>query len=407
MFRYLTRASLLALAAAGMAKADDHAHDGDVTQYRVFVGDHDRPEVTAVDLTAPEKIWRFATTGQAKLFAIAGGQVVALVQSDDDKVQFLASGITLQDHGDHADITVGDPAALMGDLTGPRPFHLVEHGGKVVINYDKGGYAGVLDAAAVVTGDLAEVKFPQSRAHHGFVAPLGASWLSTVASDAVVEGDASVPRLGLRAFDLAGLAQGDLATCTGIHGEAFSGDYLAAGCKEGVLTARDGATGPEYAMLPYPDEFPQDLTTGTLLGGSGIQLFLGNHGPKGLVVIDPAEAPHFQRIDLPFRRVDFVLDPAKPGTGYVLTEDGSLHRIDLLAARLDASAKVTAPYSMEGHWNDPRPRLAMAGGQIVVSDPLAGVLRLISTTDLREERVIEIGGKPYNLTVVGGSGISH
>ncbi|MFT3689129.1 hypothetical protein [Paenirhodobacter sp.] len=124
-------------------------------------------------------------------------------------------------------------------------------------------------------------------------------------------------------------------------------------------------------------------------------------------MIDPAEEPHFTYIALPFRRVDFVLDPAKPAQGYVLTEDGTLHRIDLLKAEITASAKVTAPYSMEGHWNDPRPRLAMAGDEIVLSDPNAGLVRRISVETLAETGTVAVEGKPYNLTVVGGSGVSH
>lgn len=410
MTRHLAGASIMALLLAGAALAQGHDHDHDhedVTLYRVFVGDHEGGTVTAFDLTEPDHRWIFETTGQTRLFPVAGGAVVAAVQSDDDAVHFFHSGISSHDHGDHADIEVADPAAIDASLTGPRPFHLVDHDGKVVINHDKGGYAEILDGHALAEGKVEATRFAQSRAHHGFVAPLGSSWLSTVASDAPVEGDASVPRLGLQAFNPDGTPAGDLATCTGIHGEAFSGAYLAAGCQEGVLTVKAGANGREYNLLPYPDDLPQDVTTGTLLGSTGIQVFLGNHGPRGLVVIDPVDQPHFRRIALPFRRVDFALDPAKPGFGYVLTEDGTLHRIDLLKAELAESATVTEPYSMDGHWNDPRPRIALAGDEIVVTDPNAGLVRRVSATDLSEIGTVPVEGKPYNIAVAGGSGIRH
>ncbi|GGE12206.1 zinc transport system substrate-binding protein [Gemmobacter megaterium] len=404
MLRYVTSASALTLTLtlAGAAWAHD-----DLTHFRVFVGDHTAGQITAFDLDHPENRWTFATTGQVKLFPVANGAVVAAVQSDADTVQFLSSGIELHAHGDHADIKVSDPAALDTVLTGPRPFHLVDHDGKVVINYDRGGYAEVLDSAQLAKGQIAPVRFPQARAHHGFVAPLGTSWLSTVASDAPVEGNAAPPRLGLQAFNADGTPAGDLATCTAIHGEAFSGVYLAAGCREGVLAVTAGASGPDYRMLPYPADLPEGVTTGTLLGSTAMQVFLGNHGADGLVVVDPVDEPHFRRIALPFRRVDFVLDPAKPAQGYVLTEDGTLHRVDLLAAELSASASVTAAYSMDGHWNDPRPRLAMAGDELIVTDPAAGLLRRISTADLSEIGTIAVEGIPYNVTVVGGSGVDH
>ena len=211
---------------------------------------------------------------------------------------------------------------------------------------------------------------------------------------------------GCRHSTRTGTPAGDLATCTAIHGEAFSGAYLAAGCRDGVLTVTDNRGAPVFRMLAYPDDFP-DATTGTLLGGRAMQVVLGNHGPDGLVVVDPADGPHMRRIAFPFRRVDFALDPALPATGYVLTEDGSLHRVDLLKAEIAASAPVTEPYSMDGHWNDPRPRLAVAGNDLVLTDPRVGLLRRISVETLAEVGTIELGGMPYNLTVVGGSGLTH
>ncbi len=142
MLRHLAGASALALTLAGAGFAQDHDHDHeDVTLYRVFVGDHEKGQVTAFDLAEPDHRWTFPTTGQVKLYSVAGGAVVAAVQSDADTVQFIRSGISFHDHGDHRDIEVGDPAAIDASLTGPRPFHLVEHDGKVVLNYDQGGYA--------------------------------------------------------------------------------------------------------------------------------------------------------------------------------------------------------------------------------------------------------------------------
>lgn len=395
----LSGVSLLVMAASAMAdEAESH--------FRVFVGDHAAPRITAFDLEAPETRWTFDVRGQAKLYPVAGGAVVAAVQSDVDRVDFIASGITLSDHGDHADIEVTDPAALATGIDAPRPFHVVAHGGVTAINHDKGGYADLLDDAALAEGRVAPVRFDQSFAHHGFVVKHGDLLFSTVSSTEPGTDGAAPPRLGLQAFQPDGTPVGDLAICTAIHGEAFSGAYLAAGCREGVLTARAGADGPAYGMLPYPADFPAG-TTGTLLGSTGMQLFLGNHGADGLVVIDPMDAPHMKRIALPFRRVDFVLDPVRLNAGYALTEDGTLHRIDLLAANVNGSSRVVEPYSMDGHWSDPRPRLAMAGDEILLTDPRAGAVLRISAETLTETGRVDLGGMPYNLTVVGGSGVHH
>jgi zinc transport system substrate-binding protein len=138
-----------------------------------------------------------------------------------------------------------------------------------------------------------------------------------------------------------------------------------------------------------------------------MQIFLGNYGSQSVVVIDPTEAPYFTRVDLPFRRVDFVLDPARPQFAYILTEDGTLHRLNMLSASVEHSATVTDPYSMDGHWRDPRPRLAMAGGSLLMTDPRESLLRVIDPATLAQDQAIEVEGLPYNLVAVGGSGLAH
>lgn len=407
--KYLTwGASAIALSVSlsgPAAFAEDH--EGNVTLYRIFVGDHADAKVTAFDLSQPENRWTFTTAGQNKLYSVNDGAAIVAVQSDNDAVSFINSGVTLNSHGDHSDIEVKDPSAVETSLPGPRPFHVIDHGGKVVINFDKGGYADIVDAHELSESELKVSRLKQERAHHGFVAPFGNGWVTTVASDAPVEGDAAPTRVGLQAVKMDGTPVGDVAKCTGIHGEAFSGAYLAAGCKEGVLTVTRGKNGLETKMLTYPANLPGGQTTGTLLGAKSMQVFVGNYGAKGLVVVDPVDEPNFRYVELPFRRVDFVLDPANARFGYVLTEDGTLHQLDVLEGELTKSAKVTEPYSMDGHWNDPRPRIAMAGDEIVMSDPNAGLVRRFSKDEMKQVGTIDVGGKPYNIAVAGGSGKVH
>ncbi|HEV7414688.1 MAG TPA: hypothetical protein VGN98_00920, partial [Tianweitania sediminis] len=408
MLRKLACTTGIVLLMSGYALAQDNDHASEnVTLYRVFVGDHADPRITAFDLLEPQKRWTFETRGQTKLVPVDEGAAVVAVQSDNDTVHFFNSGVSLNAHGDHADIEISDPAAISEPLAGPRPFHVIDHNGKVVINFDRGGYAEVVDAHELSHGELESHRLPQARAHHGFAAPIGKHWVTTVASDAPVEGDAAPKRVGMQTVQEDGTPVGDVATCTGIHGEAFSGAYLAAGCKEGILTATAGSDGPAFELLNYPSDLPSGEKTGALLGAKNMQVFLGDYGAKGLVVVDPVDEPHFRYIELPFRRVDFALDPANARFGYVLTEDGTLHQVDVLDGKIANSAKVTEPHSMDGHWNDPRPRLAMAGDEIVMSDPKAGLVRRIGKTDLKEVGTIEVEGMPYNIAVVGGSGKVH
>lgn len=407
--RHLIRSvSALALSATLLGSAAFAQDDEEsVTLYRVFVGDHNDPKVTTFDLSKPEKRWTFDTLGQNKLYSVNEGASVIAVQSDNDAVSFINSGISLHSHGDHSDIQVDDPSVVEKNLTGPRPFHVIDHDGKIVINFDKGGYNEIVDAHELTDNKIEATRLKQARAHHGFAAPVGNGWVTTVASDAPVQGDTAPTRIGLRAVKEDGTPIGDVATCTGIHGEAFSGAYLAAGCKEGILTVTASPDGPVTKMLNYPADLPSGETTGTLLGAKSMQVFLGSYGAKGLVVVDPVDEPYFRYIELPFRRIDFALDPTNARFGYVLTEDGTLHQIDILDGKTSKSAKVTEPYSMDGHWNDPRPRIAMAGDDIVMTDPNAGLVRRISKMELKEVGAIKVDGKPYNIAVAGGSGKVH
>lgn len=408
MLRSIAYASGVALILTTSALAQDEGHDtGDVTFYRVFVGDHSAPRVTAFDLSKADNRWTFETTGQTKLYGADDGAAVVAVQSDDDAVHFIRSGISLHSHGEHSDIEIADPVAVEATLTGPRPFHVIDHDGKIVINFDRGGFAEIIDAHELSQGELETTRITQARAHHGFVAPVGRDWVTTVASDAPGEGDAAPARIGLQQVDEDGTAIGDVALCTAIHGEAFSGEYLAAGCDEGILTVTASAAGPVFEMFAYPDDLPAGESTGTLLGARSLQAFLGNYGADGLVVVDPADEPHFRYVELPFRRIDFVLDPVNVRYGYVLTEDGTLHQIDVLDASISNSARITSPYSMDGHWNDPRPRLAMAGDEIVMTDPNEGLVRRIAKDTLDEIETVAVEGTPYNIVIVGGSGVAH
>lgn len=386
-------------------QANASADDGE-TRWQVFVTDHDTPTITALDLDQPNTRWSFDVDGPGRLFATPSGNTLVAVQTDDDRVSFLDAGIALDRHGDHADIEAHEPALIAGGLSGPGPFHVVTHDGTVATNFDRGGYVALLTEADILEGDLTAERFEQNHPHHGFAVPMGPYIVSSIASDETMEEDELSPRIGLAAYERDGTMIGAMATCTDLHDEAFSGSYLATGCAEGILTLRDVEGEPELGLLPYPDDFPPE-TTGSLLGVVAVQMFLGDYGDDALVIVDPEETPHFRRVEVPFRHVDFVLDPARPQFAYVLTEDGSLHRLDLLSARVEQSATVTRPYSMDGDGSDPRPRLAVAGDRVVVTDPLAQVLHVVDGADLTMADDIPLAGLPYDIVAVGGSGLTH
>ena len=407
----ITRNRLLAAAAAGFALlghgafAEDHETK---EAWRLFVADHTQPVVRAIDLESGKELGRYDLKGYAALTAGASGKTVYATQSDADVTHVIATGIDFTDHGEHSDIKVKEPALLPVKLEGKRPVHVVPHGDHVVVFYDRGGKAQIFEEHDLLEGKTEARAVDAMAPHHGVAVTMGKFVLVSVPdTKAEVKPDELPPRVGLRVIDGEGRQIGDIATCTDLHGEATSARLVAFGCKEGVLVARPGGLdGPKLQMIAYPDNLPKE-TVGTLLGGKSMQFFLGNFGADKVVLIDPDATESYRLVELPTRRVDFALDPADMRNAYILTEDGDLHVLDVIKGELVGKANVTEPYSKDGHWRDPRPRLAVADGQIAITDPRHSVVRVIDAKSLEEIRTIPVEGQPFAIVAVGGSGASH
>ncbi|RCS22870.1 hypothetical protein DUT91_15365 [Phyllobacterium salinisoli] len=391
--------------AAPSALADDHETR---KAWRLFVADHAQPVVRAIDFADGKELGRYDLKGHATLTASASGLTVFAAQPDHDIVHVIKTGIEFSDHGEHRDLDVSDVALLPVTFEGPRPFHVVPHDDHAILFYDRGGKADIIDEAALLEGKTDVKTVDTTKPHHGVAVTMGRHVLVSVPdTEAETKPDELPPRVGLRVVDEKGEQVGDLAKCTDLHGEATSARLAAFGCKEGVLVARPGGLdGPKLEMLLYPSDFPKGHT-GTLLGGKAMQFFLGNYGEDKIVLIDPDGEDHFRLIELPTRRVDFLLDPATPRNGYILTEDGDLHVLDVIKGEIVRKAKVTEPYSKDGHWRDPRPRLAVADGQIAVTDPRHSLVRVVDAKTLKETRTIAVEGQPFSIVAIGGSGASH
>ncbi|MBW6421484.1 metallochaperone AztD [Rhizobium sp. XQZ8] len=406
------RSRLLAAAAAtivfgtGASRAEDFTET--TKAWRLFVADHTAPIVRAIDFHTGNEIARYDTTGYAALTASASGKTLFVTQSDHDIVHVIKTGIAFSDHGEHRDLHVSDVGLLPVTFEGKRPFHVVPHDDHAILFYDRGGKAEIIDEEALLEGKASVRTVDTTKPHHGVAVTMGRFVLVSVPDTSVeTKPDELPPRIGLRVLDEKGEQVGDTAKCTDLHGEATSARLVAFGCKEGILIARPGGIdGPKLQMLPYPTNFPKAYT-GTLLGGKAMQFFLGNYGEDKLVLVDPDSEQPYKLIELPTRRVDFLLDPATPRNAYILTEDGDLHVLDVIRGEIVRKAKVTEPYSKDGHWRDPRPRLAVADGHIVVTDPRHSLVRVVDAQTLKETRTIDVEGQPFSIAAIGGSGASH
>ncbi|MBN7758438.1 metallochaperone AztD [Nitratireductor aquimarinus] len=398
----LLRAGLLsagaALAALHPAHADEHE------AWRLFVADHSAPELRVLDAEKGETIETFSLKSPARVYATESNETVFAVQRDANTVTAFSSGIHFDDHGDHADMEVSAPKALDGSVDGDRPVHFVSHYGEIALFFDGEGVARVVSEKQVQDGKPEFRELKTSAPHHGVVIPYGAHAIATVPNSK----DPSELPEGVQVVDAKGEAVGDAAACPGLHGEATSGNITAIACDTGLLLVSGSrSAAPVIQHLAYTKSLPEDLKVSTLAGGKALQYFLGNFGKSNLVLIDPEDEDAFRLIELPVRAVHFVVDPVRPKFAYVFTEDGKLNRINVLSGKIDKSVELTAAYSMDGHWSDPRPRIAVTGDEVMVTDPLKSVIRAVDAETFEKARDIAVEGMPYNIVAVGGSGEQH
>nr|WP_187972989.1 zinc metallochaperone AztD [Aquibium microcysteis] len=402
MKRLIPAASALAMAAAlggGAALADED----DVTAWRLFVSDHAAPVVTVIDALDGDIRDTFTVKGPASLYRTSSGETVFAVQGAAGEVGAIRSGIAFHDHGDHGDIDIEDAELLPVRLEGTRPAHFVEFQGIVAQWFDGEDTVRVFSEKAVLDGTLdlrtANVVAP----HHGVAVPYQNHVVVTIPNPQ----DASRRPIGARVVDFAGKTVGEDAACPGLHGSASSGSLYALACETGLLLIRQDGGVPVIEHLPYGSALPEGSSS-TLIGGKGLQYFIGNYGPDRIVVVDPSEGDDgFRLVQLPTRRVHFAVDPIRARFAYVFTEDGRLHKVDVLDGAIAGSLALTDPYSMDGHWSDPRPRIAVAGDSIVVTDPLGSKLHLVSAETFEKTGEIAVDGKPFNVVAVGGTGKVH
>lgn len=394
-----TATAAIGLILAGLVPAEAE----DVTAWRLFVADREQPTITAIDAVKGEALGTFAVGSPASLYRSESGRSVFAVQGDAGVVTAISSGISLDDHGDHRDIDVEAPKLTGTRIAGRKPSHFVEHDGRFAAFFDGEGVARIISEKDVLAGKSPVREVRTEAPQHGVAIAFGAYTLLSVPDR---EKPDELP-VGIRAVDRTGAQVGDVAGCPGLHGEASSGNVLVFACASGLLVVEDGDGAPAIRHLAYPDSLPEGKVT-TLVGGKGLRYFLGNYGPDKVVLIDPmAKADAFRLVRLPTRRVHFAVDPVRARFAYTITEDGRLHRLDVVSGLIDKSLDLTEPYSMDGHWNDPRPRIAVAGGRIVVTDPLKGRLHFVDAASFTPDGGMSVAGKPFNIVAVGGAGQVH
>jgi hypothetical protein len=358
--------------------------------------------IRIVDLQDGTEKGSYSVASAARLHVGANQRYVYLVQNVAGRVNVVDTGIGIDGHGDHMDIFVRAPRLLDSYLEGSKPVHFNRGGGRIAVFFDGDGSAQIIREREFVQGKLGSLRrIGAGGAHHGVAKPFDAVVALTRPSKVA---DQTLPD-SIGVLDVNGrvVAEG---TCTRLHGEvALGGDMMAFGCADGLRLFERKGVRIATRRLSYPEALPAARMVRNMAAASGMRLILADFGPDGMVVIDPTGVGEFQYIQLPARRMSFELH-ADPGThGYAMLEDGRLLRIDTVNGRISDEARATGRYSMES--GVLRPRIAVVGPFVVVTDPAAGEVSVRDAETLAEIRRLKLGGAPFDVVAVGGSGTRH
>lgn len=400
---FFARTAMLSLAlsiASSVAVAHgDHGHDHDtLAALRAFVADAVDGTVRAFDIETGEEIASFDLDAPARLHRGATPATIVAAMPAAGAVAFIGTGIALEDHGDHADVVLSEPTLLPSRLAGARPSHVNRDASRIAVFFDDDGAAQVVSEADLAAGDPVPETLSAGPAHHGLAKPVG----RLVAVSVAAEGERLPVGVSLR--DTGGDAVAS-ADCPRLHGEGQSGSVLAFGCADGVAFVDTASNPPRTWHHAYPAEPGGERMVRTIQGAEAFRSFLADFGPDGMTIVDPTAEDGFAFVHLPARRMHFALDTDPGDTGWVLVEDGRLLKLNALTGALLGEVAVTGRYAMDQ--GVVRPRLTVASGHVVVTDPVAGEIVIVDGHTLSVERRIAVGGEPGDVVLVAATGASH
>lgn len=393
----LATAAALALMSAVPAGAEEK------TAARLYVADRETQWLTTVDLEAGRVLTAIEMPAPAN-YLLPGNRTsdIFAVHGKAGSVSLVDTGISLEEHGDHADLSLRMPSVWPAVAKGDRPAHVIARGDTLAVFLDGTGEALLLPLDKLPAAKPPRaVRVASGLPHHGVAVPAGGDVLISVAE---ARGDRNVP-VGLALMGRNGTRKAEWRDCPGLHGEAVVGPDVLVGCQDGVLAVTVAADGAKARKLAYPAG-SGDARVWTLDPVPGMTAAMGEAGRDGLFLVDVAGG-EVVRIALPGDRVHAIPDPEVFAHALMLTADGTLHRVSLLDGRTVAGAKVTGPVDLANRSGPPRPSLAAVAGHVAVLDPAKGeVVRLDSAT-LKETARIRIEGKPHRMAAAGGRGHVH
>jgi DNA-binding beta-propeller fold protein YncE len=394
---------------------DDDGHDGggepgatevDEPAQRLLVADADSGSVLVLDLVTGDEIASLELGGPASLYTEPHGRYVIAAQRDDDRIDWIDSGVWTVDHGGHGHYWAADPAVTDWGSEAAQPTHVVFHDDLLAVFNDGDGSYLVIDTHHLGDDDALVTIGETGEAHHGVaVAIEELGTILVTAFDPDGAGDSTLPDTVV-VVDLETGTEVERfdGECPGLHGEYSTGDVVAFGCTDGVLLLEwHGDHWASHKVAP-PAETPDDARAGTLRGGHDLDYLIGNLGRDALVRID-LDSRSATVIELPTTAAAWSLDSATDLI-LVLDADGSLHTIDARTGAVVDSIELTDSIDLpSGHGGPPRPSITVGEDRAYLAHPADElVIEIAFDGELREARRFEVGVAASSLAVAGQGG---
>ncbi|MDF1523521.1 MAG: hypothetical protein P1P87_12010, partial [Trueperaceae bacterium] len=367
---------------------DEHAHGAGVAGTRLLVAEADGPRFVVLDLATGAELARFGTPGPGIVHPSPDGQLAFVLHPDADRVTVVHSGLSVVDHGEHADLVEGLPYVVQTVNLGPEPSGFFARGDDVAVVHDGDGSVAWLDRRLIgVSLDYVFV------AGHG----PGAGAVAVFGDHAYV-GSQELGRVDVA--DRAGRTVATFDGCPELRAAAAWAGGVAFGCADGVLLIE--ALGDDtFAAheLANPEAGPDGARVTALVGDDGAAVLVGDFG-QGLVRLDPV-ARTMTAIALP--AVPLAMGFAEAGALLVvLTADGVLHEVDPATGAVGRSVAVIDAVADAAA----APTLAVLGEHVSVTDSAHDAVAEVHVDAFEVERRLALPFTPRGLAGLAILGVA-
>ena len=312
-----------------------------------------------------------------------------LVVSTGDAFRFLDTGVTIEDHGDHAHYYAVPPELTDLTVSSQKPGHVTHNAGLTALFSDGSGRVELFDPTTLESGKTQFISYMTAEPHHGVAVALAlpeGGLLVTVGTEE--------SRSGAAALDAERQTTASSDECPGVHGETIAQNgVISLGCQDGALIYRDGA----FHKAASPDA---EGAIGTQVGSMESAIVLGDYNtdheselarPEHVSLID-TQADSIQLVNLGASYSFRSLARGPAGEALVLGTDGAIHVIDPQLGEVVDRIEVVGEWSEPADWQEPRPTLRVVGAKAYVTEPATSSIHLV---DLGSGDVVRSAELPY------------